>query len=251
MQFVVRSRLLWNGIVRLAAYTLAAAILLILTPYLIRHLGIEAYAFVSIGNSALNYMAMGAVAITAVLGRNLLFSLERRRLDDANRQLTTALGGLLAIVTLTALVGLVGVAHIEYLLVVPRDLTDDVRHLFQFIIMTFAVTTLSLPYGAAMFVRNRLDISSAMGLARQAATALLVMCTFALVRPSLATYGCVIGVVAVIFAVSNIAICKRLLPELSVRPQWLDVRLLAGLFLVGGWVTLNHLGSLLYLQPTS
>jgi len=237
-----------NAIFRLTAYVASAVVMLAALPYIIRALGVDAYGIIGISNSVINYLAIATVAVTAVIGRNLVFAITQKRFDDASKQVSTSLWGLAIFILAVLLPAAAGIFFLEKLLNLPPHLVTDGKLLFVFIFVTFALTTLSLPFSAATFVRNRLDIASGLGFLKQFLTYGLVLWLFSLLHPSLALYGLVTAVVSLFFLVANIGVSRKLMPETQVGLKWVDTAILRGILMFGGWITLNHIGSLLYLQ---
>jgi hypothetical protein len=72
-----RGRTLWNAVFRFGAQFVAVCINLLLTPYIIRHLGVESYGIVGVINTMICYVAIVTTSLTATVGRNLTFAIER------------------------------------------------------------------------------------------------------------------------------------------------------------------------------
>lgn len=238
----------WNALFRLAAYVASAALFLAITPFIIKQIGVGAYGLIGIGNSILNYMAIATVAITSIVGRNLVFAVERRNHEEANRQLSTSLWGLGLFFVILLIPVVPAVLWLEKLLVIPVPLQGQAKVMFACMVVSFAFVTLSIPFGASAFVRNRLDISSGLNLAKQVMTFGLIFLLFRYIQASLATYGYALIVASVVFALANVWVFLRLLPAVQVGWRWVKASLLKQILSFGGWITLNHIGSLLYLQ---
>ena len=237
-----------NAVFRLIAYVASAIVFLAVLPYIIRHIGVEAYGIVGFSTNVLNYMAIATVAITSVIGRNLVFAIERRRYEEASKQLSTSLWGLGLVLIGSSAPALVLILLLDKVILIPPRLVTDAKVLIACTVISSALTTISLPFGASTFARNRLDIQSGLSLGKQVLTFGLIYLLFRTLGSSLTIYGVALIAASVVLAVANVGVCRRLLPGVHAGRKWVDLTILKQILSFGGWITVNHVGSLLYLQ---
>lgn len=243
-----RGNTLWNAAFRFAAQFIAVCINLFLTPYIIRHLGVASYGIVGVINTMICYVAIATTSLTSTVGRNLTFSVEREAFQEANKQISTAVFGLIR-VFLVLLPPLCLVAtFLDRLIVIPLELRSSAQAFFLLALLAFAVTTLSGPIGAAMFVRNRLDLSSAASLLRSFFFLFSIIGLFSALGASLLTYGVGVLVSSVLLLFLHFQIHKHLLPGIRISPESYDPIILKEILSLGGWTTLTQIGALLFLQ---
>ncbi len=239
---------LWNACVRFGAQFISIVANLLATPYIIRHLGIESYGIVGVISTVISFTAIVTSSLTSTVGRNLTFAIERQEYENANKEISTAfygLGRLLAIAffPLTAFC-----IFIDHLVVIPNELILGAR-LFSFLaICSFALSAMSGPLGAAMFVRNRLDLLSGASLLRSLFVIGVIVGLFSSIGANLTTYGIAGLSGSVLLYYLHKRIHRYLLPGIEISIRWFDRRILQGILSLGGWMTLNQVGALLFLQ---
>ncbi len=243
-----RGSTLWNAGFRFGAQIVAVCISLFLTPYLIRHLGVESYGIVGVISTMISYVAIVTTSLTATVGRNLTFAVEREAFQEANKEISTAVFGLIRVfLILLPLLFLVSM-FIDRLIVIPPELRNPARLFFLLAAMAFAVNSMSGPLGAAMFVRNRLDLSSAASLARSVCFAVLIVGLFSAMGSSLISYGTAVLASSLLLLFLHLRIHKYLLPAISISNRWYDRNILRQILSLGGWMTVTQIGGLLFLQ---
>lgn len=218
-------------------------------PYLIKHLGVATYGMVPLSNQVTNYLTLVTVAVTGAVGRYLTIDLERGDVAAANRTFNTALVACLLLMAVLWPVG-TGLAVVApSLLSTPVGQETAVRWLFAASVAVFVLNVLSSAFGVCFVARNRLDLRQALAVALTVVRIgtvplLFVMCGQArleYVAAGLLASGVVRqGLVQLAW--------RRLTPELHIRLREYDRTRLREFLTMGGWMTLNQLGTLLFLN---
>jgi len=243
-----RGNTLWNAGFRFGAQIVAVCISLLLTPYLIRHLGVEAYGIVGVINTMICYVAIITTSLTATVGRNLTFAIEREAFLVANKEISTAVFGLIRVFLFVLPPLFLLSAFIDRLIVIPLELRSPARLFFLCAVLAFALNAMSGPVGAAMFVRNRLDIASTASLARSVCFAVLIVGLFSAAGASLMSYGAAVLASSLLLLFLHLRIHKHLLPGINISHRWYDRSILKGIVSLGGWMTVAQIGGLLFYQ---
>ncbi len=243
-----RGNTLWNAFFRFGAQFLAILINLLATPYIIRHLGIESFGIIGVINMLVSFMAIAASSITSTVGRNLTLAVERQEYENANRELSTAVYGLLCLFAISFIPLCALSIFIDKLIVIPETLILSARILFLLVILSFGFTTLSGPLGAAMFVRNRLDLFSIASLARTIFFIAAIIALFSAVDANLVTYGIALLASSILICLLHLWSHRHLLPGVAISRHWFDRTILRGIVSLGGWMTINQIGVVLFLQ---
>ncbi len=246
--FAPRGNTRWNAIVRFASYGLSILINLFTIPFVIHRMGVEAYGVIGIIVSMIGIMSIATGALTSTVGRNLTFRIEKQQLEEASKEISTAIFGVLRIFLIAALPLTILAFNIEHLIRIPPALVPSAHILFLLTAASFAISTLSGPVGAGMFVRNRLDISSGIALLRSVVFFALVVILFNTWQASFITYG-----IAVLLSSSLVFLLSWrfhyiLLPGIAIGARWYDKKNLREIVMLGGWMTVIQIGMLLYLQ---
>ena len=76
-------RLLYTMIISGMSVIISYAINFLVTPYITENLGVEAYSFVSIANTAVNYASIITIALTAFIVRYISVSYHSNKMKEA------------------------------------------------------------------------------------------------------------------------------------------------------------------------
>jgi membrane protein EpsK len=243
-----RGNTLWNAVVRFGAQFVAIGANLLATPYIIRKLGVESYGIIGVINTIVGFMAIVTTSLTSTVGRNMTFAIEREEYENANKEISTAVYGLVRLFAIALLPLCALSIFIDQLIVIPRDLASAARFFCFLAVVSFGFSTLSGPLGAAMYVRNRLDLLSGASLARTICFLAAIVALFSIVPASLTTYGAAMLGGSMLICFLHARIHKYLLPGIEISKHWYDRKILKGIVSLGGWMTVNQIGALLFLQ---
>ena len=243
-----RGKTRWNALFRFGAQFAAILINLLATPYIIRHLGVESYGIVGIINTLVSFMAVATTSLTSTVGRNLTFAVEQQEYGKANKEISTAVYGFLRLFAIVFLPLCALTMFIEQLIIIPSQMIFNARILFLLAVLSFGFTAISGPLGAAMFVRNRLDIFSGASISKTVFFIALLVALFSTVGASLATYGIALLASSILLCFLHLRIHRHLLPGIEISRRWFDRTILRAIMSLGGWMTLNQFGVLLFLQ---
>lgn len=245
-----RGKTLWNAIVRFGAQVISMLANLLATPYIIRKLGVESYGIVGVITTMISYMAIITTSLTATVGRNLTFAVERKEYERANKEISTAVYGLVRIFAIAFLPLCALSFFIDELIIIPENLISGAR-IFCFLSMiSWGFTTMSGPLGAAMFVRNRLDLASGAALTRTLFFLAVIVLLFSTMGANLPFYGIAMLVGSILLYGMHFKIHKYLLKGVEISKRWYDRTLLREIVSLGGWMTFSQIGGLLFLQTS-
>ncbi len=222
---------------------------LLFTPYLISKLGIASYGLVVLAVSLTGYMSIFETAINSAVGRFLTIDLRKGQFESANRTFNTALwsGLLLMLVLLPAVLV---VAHmIPSLFDIPAGAERSARLLFAAVMIAYLLIIIRGIFAASAFSYNRLDLQNTVYATNTIVRIGVVVLLFSVVLvPSAWQVG--VGTIAgaAVSLVLAILIWRALTPELRIDRDQFDVLNLRGMFGMSGWLLINQMGSLLFLN---
>lgn len=216
---VLVNRFARNILSNYAGYGVSIVVALLLTPFVVRTLGDDAYGLWSIVVSLTGYYGLMDLGIRSAVGQYLTRYWALEDLDGVNRTLNTALvlTGAAAAVLILVTVLLAWLApHVFTLGGVP---SSSLR--VAFLIMGTAVA-LSLPiavFGAATYARQRFDIANGIGILEKLVWAALCVVVLR-AGGGLAAVAAVTGGTNVLAGLARVAVAFKLLPGLAVSRRW-------------------------------
>ncbi|MEI7935607.1 MAG: oligosaccharide flippase family protein [Verrucomicrobiota bacterium] len=244
---IKRGRTVTNLAANLANFAFGIFVGLWFTPYLIRKLGTASYGLIPLVSQITGYLIVVTILLNNVVGRYITVALEQHDHEQANHYFNTAFFGNICMVMFLVVPAILAAWNIESLINLPPGQETPVRWLFACTITAFFLATIQSPFGVAAFYTNRLDLQSAISLLQQMARAVLVVGFFSLLGPQVWHVGLAAMLSMCIGWGWSIRIWRRLTPMLRVSLSHFRLSALRSLLSTGGWLSLNAVGSILYL----
>lgn len=240
----LRGNLLGNA----GSFVVSLAIGVWMTPYLISHLGVATYGLVPLATNITSYMAIITVALSGSVGRFLTVDIAGDDAESANRTFNTSLLASLALaIALLPLVGALAWFG-PSVLSVPPGQENAARWLLLSAGLAFLINTVGSNFAASTFARNRLDLQRMADVIGTLTQAACIVILFAVYGASLWQVGLALFAMAAARQITNWALWRRLTPELRVCRNAFDGSKLRSVLGMGGWLTVNQAGALLFLQ---
>lgn len=231
------------------AYFLVNIIIgILLVPFFISTLGVAAYGLIPLATSVTGYVAIVVQSLNTTVSRFLTVDLQREDYLAANRTFNTALFGLTAVIALMVPV-VIGVAYfVPALFNVPLGQERGAMLLFFGVCAAFLLRSWTGNFTVQLFAYNRLDLQNLVNLINLVTQTGLIVVFFTLFGPDLALVGGAYLCGAVAASGVSIVLSRRVCPHLTISLRAFDRARVRDLLGMGGWVVINQIGSLLFLQ---
>ncbi len=217
-------------------------------PYFIHNLGVAAYGLIPLAMSLTQYVSLVTLAISGGISRFLTIDLQQKKFDKANITFNTGFWGLLALIIAFLPFLALLIYFVPFIFVIPVDQVTSSKLLFGGVLGAFLLTTLASSFGASTFAFNRLDLRNLGQIIRMLSMLFGVVISFKLLKPSL-EYVAVATLLAACFGLgANYLFWRQLTPELRIDLSKFDMSRLKELLTMGGWLIVNQIGYLLFLQ---
>ncbi len=238
-------KLIWTILVTGLAFAVNYGINLVLTPYIIKNVGTEAYGFVSLAKQFAQYAMIITTALNSFASRYIAIDYHRDNKKEANVFFSSVFWGDLALASAIMAVAVVCILFLENLLNISGNIVTDVKFLFLFVFINFWITTVFSVFTSAAYIKNKLDIVGAFkGLSY--ITEALVLVVIYVVFPAKVLYvGIGLIAASIVIAISNVWISKKYTPDLIVKKADFAFYAIKRLVLDGIWTSFNSLGNLL------
>ncbi len=232
----------------IALFLVNIAIGIWLIPYFIHNLGVAAYGLIPLANSLTHYVALVTIAISGGIARFLTIDLQQKNYDRANRTFNTSFWSIAAVIAISLPLLAIFTQFVPLLFKVPDDQVSSSKWLFAGIIGSFLVTTLSSCFGASTFAYNRLDLRNLANIVRSIGRVAFVVLFFSLFNPTLENVALATLLAALSAFAMHYFFWRKLTPDLEINPSYFDKKRLKDLTTFGGWLVVNQIGYLLFLQ---
>jgi len=243
-----KKRLLANIGTNILVVAVSALVGIWLTPYLIRNLGLELYGIIPLFLMISHYSELFTLTIRGTVSRFVALSIGRNAFEKASIYFSTAFFSLLT-VYLFLLVPIIFIAIcLPKLFQIPGGYENQAGIFFFLVILSSFMIGTSTPFMVSTFVKHRFDLGNlATIISRVLQVAILVLC-FKFLSVSVTCFGLSRVGAALVLLVSGIFFTKFLTPELHLRLVLFKFKAFRDMVKMGGWITLNEIGALLYLS---
>lgn len=218
------------------------------TAYLARKLGPAAYGLIPLATTVASYMSVLTSSLTSSVGRAITVAHGANDATEVDRVFNTSFfASLLFSVVLLVPAALVSY-FAPYWISVPDGLENQARVIFIAAGLVFLMTTASMPYGVALFCKNRLDLSAGITTGMTLLRVGAVWGLFQVTAPNLWQVGVGLVLAGVSGCVASIIMSRRLMPEFQVRLSSFSRDRLRTLGATGIWVSVTQFGTILMLS---
>lgn len=245
-----QKQLVINLISNVVAFSSSFLISFILTPYLIFHIGKEAYSFYPISNNILGYFSIASLALNSMMARFITIEREKGNIAKARIYFSSGFYSNLIMASLFVIPMIVFTLYIDTFLNVPPEIIEDVQLLFACVFGSMLLTLASTAYGVSTFSADRLELRALGELIRGLLRVGLFVGLFYFFEPSLYFIGLVALILSVYLFLYQKYLSHRLTPELKISMSDFNFSAIKDLLTSGGWNVINAIGMSLLLSLT-
>jgi membrane protein EpsK len=242
------ARLPGNLISNIAYFLVHVVVGILLVPYFISTLGIAAYGLIPLVSAVMGYVAIVIQSLDTTVSRYLTIDLQRMDYAEANRTFNTAFFGLALIIALMIPIVILVAYFVPVIFNVPAGQETGAIILFICASAAFFIRSLNGTYTVQLFAYNRLDYMNLVNIVNFLVQVGLIVLLFSLKGPSLEFVGIAYISGAIIASVIAVILAKRVCPHLYLSIGSFDRSKVRDLGNMGGWVFINQIGALLFLQ---
>lgn len=187
-----------------------------LTPYIVEHLGKEAYGFFPLSNNFIMYAGIITTALNSMSSRYITISLEKKDIKEVNTYFNSVLFGNIFISIGFVFVSALFCFFINRILDIPINLFEDVRLLFIFIFISLIINVSSAVFSVTAFALNRFDKLAFINIIANVIKMGVIITLFYFFTPKIYFLGLSAAFVAVYMLIANYRLTKKLLPEIQI-----------------------------------
>jgi len=244
----LKNQLPLNLVGNIAYFLVNIIIGLLLVPYFISTLGVAAYGIIPLATSITGYVAIVITSLNSSVSRFLTVDLQKGDYAAANRTFNTSFFGLSAIIALMIPVIIIISIYIPLVFNIPAGESSDVTFLFLGVCTAFLIRSWNGNFTVQLFACNRLDLQNVVNIVTLVSQTILIVIFFTLFGPNLVFIGEAYIFGAIIASSIAIVLAKRVCPHLSISIHSFDRSRVRDLCGMGGWVVVNQIGTLLFIQ---
>lgn len=234
-----------NMLAQVVVFLVQMGINFLLTPFIVKSLGVEAYGFVGLSNNIIGYLQLATVALNSMAGRFITIEYHKGNLEQANKYFSSVFYSNVVISAVLAIISIILLVFLEYVIHVPVNLVADVKWLFALLCLNSLLTLVFNVYIVSPFIKNRLDVTSVRNLVSNLIKAAVILILFGFFSSHLWYIGCSTLICGIYLIIANVRIKDKLTPELGVNLRYFDFAKVKTLLASGVWNLIGKLGDLL------
>lgn len=234
-----------NMLAQVVVFIVQMGINFLLTPFIVKSLGVEAYGFVGLSNNIIGYLQLATVALNSMAGRFITIEYHKGNIEQANKYFSSVFYSNVVISALLAIISIALLVFLEYVIHIPENLIGDVKWLFALLCLNSLLTLVFNVYIVSPFIKNRLEVTSVRNLISNLMRAAVILVLFGFFTSHLWYIGCSTLICGIYLIIANIKIKNKLTPELGVNLRYFDFSKVKTLLASGVWNLIGKLGDLL------
>jgi O-antigen/teichoic acid export membrane protein len=240
-----KKKLAINMIAQIIAFLVNLAIGFLLTPFIVEHIGKEAYGFVGLAFNFVAYAQLITVALNSMAARYITISIHQNDIPAANKYFSSVFYANLFISLILTLIFSVVIVYLNSLINIPEKLNTDVKLLFSFVFFNFIISMITSVYGLATFAKNRLDLSAVRSIISNILKVITLLICFAFFTPNVWYIGFASVVTTLYLFIANVKLTNDLLPNIKIKKKHIDIVKIIELLRSGLWNTISKLSAIL------
>lgn len=234
-----------NMVSSFMTFMVGLAINFFLTPFIVKHLGADAYGFVNLSNNIIGYTTLLTVALNAMAGRFIALSYQKGEFTEANKYFSSVFFSNLIMAGVITIVMIGCVVWLEYIIDVPDRILSDVKMLFILLAASNILALTMSVYGVATYIKNRLELASVRSIVSSVIRCIVLIVAFGFFAPHVWYVGAS-GLLCGLYVIfTNKQLTKRLTPELIISRGNFHWKKVKELISSGVWNLLVRLGVIL------
>lgn len=238
-------RLLINISANIISFLVSMGINFLLTPYIVKTVGKEAYGFVGLANNFVSYAQLITLALNALAIRFITIKIHENDIEEANRYFSSVTIANIVTSLLMILPAILTVLYMDKIVKVPVDILIDVQALWALVFLNFLIGIITSTYDVVTFASNRLDLSALRSIEANILRVLVLIALFGLFKPNVWYLGLSAIVCTLFIFVTNLYYKKVLLPTLKIKYIYFDFGIIKELLSSGVWSVVTKLGQIL------
>lgn len=224
-----------NLISSIIVFVIQLLINFFLAPFILKTLGDEAYGFLGLTNSIVNYGYFITIAINSVAGRFVAYEYHRGNFLKANKIFSSVLIINFLFSVLICIISTLFILNLEYFINISNELKNDISLTFVVYFINFCLGLFNAILAIPPFVKNKIYLNSI----RQAiSTVIFALCIllFFYYLPPMIFYAAVSALIASIFVfISSLIIIKQLKANIIFKFKLFRFGLIIDLVKSGIW----------------
>ena len=217
----------------------------LLTPYITRTLGTEAYGFVTLTKTIANYGIILTTCFNAYSARFIVVSYHEGNLEKAKTYYSSVLIANIVLFVLVCSAFVIIATKLEMLISIPDELINDVKILFVLNGANFMLMTLANVNGVTAYIKNKLHITYSIKIVVYLTEAFVIYSLFLHFPPKVYYVGIGLLASSAVLGILNTLMKNRYAKNLEFNYRLFSFQAVKDLVARGAWSAFNQVGNAL------
>lgn len=229
----------------IAVVAINTAINFLLTPYIVKHLGVSANGYITLANNFVSYIALITTALNSMCGRFILVEYRRGDMKSANEYYSSVLYGDWILCGIFIVPVTIFVTWIDrFINILPQDV-NDTRILFGLIFINYLITLCLPQWQTAEYCTNNLYLRSIRNIFSASSRDLTIYLLFLFFKAHSYYVAIASSVMCCVSLSMDYWFYRILMPELKISLQNFSISKIKDLISSGIWNSISQGGNLL------
>lgn len=234
-----------NLITNLVTLAFNIGINLLVMPFIVNRAGAEAYGFVGLANSIVNYAAIITIALNSVSSRYIAISVHQGRKKSADEYFNSVFWTDLILCVVISSIGIWFSMNISSFMKTPAGITEQVQQLFLWLVLNFSLSVIATVFTVSAYITNKLYLSNIVNTLAIMIKAVSLLALFTFFSTNIAYIGAASALYSLIVLVLHIGLTKLLTPELVLKFKYFSWSKTFEMFRSGIWSSISKISSTL------
>lgn len=239
-------RLAINVSAQVVSFLTSVLVSFFLTSFIVDKIGTEVYGFVGLSNNVISYVTVFTVALNSLANRYITISYVKNDIEGANRYFTSVTAANILVTLIIAIPGIWLILNLENVVNIPSGYEADIKGLWTFVFLMFALGLISGRMEVATFAKNRLDLSGINNMISNILKLVLLVFMYAFFAPRITYVGISAFICAAFVAIMNYRYMKKLTPELKFSRKLIEFAPIKEIVSNGIWNSADQMSQLLF-----
>lgn len=234
-----------NMAASIVTYAVSLGISFFISPYIVKNVGVDAYGFIGLANNFISYAGLITVSLNSMASRFVTIKIYEKDENGTNRYFSSVFYANLFLTTVVGVLFIFILIYLEQLINIPERLYFDVKVLFAILFINCLLSIIGTVFKIATFATNKLYLNSLREIESNLLRIAVILGLFFALSPKVSYIGFGSLVAGVYVLICNIFYTKKLLPNMSIKRKFFDIKAIWEIFSSGVWNLVNKLGKLL------
>ena len=146
-----RKKMVLNLVCSIASFFTNLLINFVLSPYIVRTIGIEANGFISLGHNFITYISLITTAFSSMTARFVTVSMYKKEEEESKKYYSSSIMANIMVVLMLLIPAILLIHNLEFIIKIPQNLIFDVKLLFSLLIINFMINSLFSCFSVSYF----------------------------------------------------------------------------------------------------